>query len=300
MTDFKINKRHKDRLFRLLFGDEKNKENLLSLYNAIHGTKYTNADDLEITTMDDCVYMKMKDDVSFLLQHVLSLYEQQSSWNPNMPLRGFLYFAHLYNKYIEKNKLNIYGSRQLKVPTPQYIVFYNGDGMMEDERKLKLSDAFEDNRVADEFEWTATVKNINDGMNHELMKNCRILKEYAQFINKIKCYVKETTDIRKAVDRAVTECLEEDILREFLIAHRAEVLDVCLTEYDEERVLTALREEAREDGWAEGREQGIKQGEDKLARLIAILSKEQDLTMITRVSTDVELRKKLYKQYGIE
>lgn len=247
MDNIKINREHKDRLFRLLFGDEKNKENLLSLYNAINNTHYTNADDLEIMTMQDCIYMKMKNDVSVLLYQVLALYEQQSSWNPNMPVRGFLYFAHLYEKYIEMHKLNIYGSKLLKLPTPQYIVFYNGSGMKNDEVKLFLSDSFENKSVAEEFEWTATVKNINYGHNKELMENCHILKEYAQFVDKVRRYNKELNDIRAAIDKTIQECIDEGILGDFLLAHRAEVFDVCLTEYDEEIVKRDLREEGREE-----------------------------------------------------
>ena len=243
MDNIKINREHKDRLFRLLFGDEKNKENLLSLYNAINNTHYTNADDLEIMTMQDCIYMKMKNDVSVLLYQVLALYEQQSSWNPNMPVRGFLYFAHLYEKYIEMHKLNIYGSKLLKLPTPQYIVFYNGSGMKNDEVKLHLSDSFENKSVAEEFEWTATVKNINYGHNKELMENCHILKEYAQFVDKVRRYNKELNDIRAAIDKTIQECIDEGILKDFLSAHRAEVFNVCLTEYDEEIVKRDLREE---------------------------------------------------------
>ena len=243
MDNIKINREHKDRLFRLLFGDEKNKSNLLSLYNAINNTHYTDADDLEIMTMQDCIYMKMKNDVSVLLYQVLALYEQQSSWNPNMPVRGFLYFAHLYEKYIEMHKLNIYGSKLLKLPTPQYIVFYNGSGMKNDEVKLHLSDSFENKSVAEEFEWTATVKNINYGHNKELMENCHILKEYAQFVDKVRRYNKELNDIRAAIDKTIQECIDEGILKDFLSAHRAEVFNVCLTEYDEEIVKRDLREE---------------------------------------------------------
>ena len=243
MDNIKINREHKDRLFRLLFGDEKNKSNLLSLYNAINNTHYTNADDLEIMTMQDCIYMKMKNDVSVLLYQVLALYEQQSSWNPNMPVRGFLYFAHLYEKYIEMHKLNIYGSKLLKLPTPQYIVFYNGTVMKNDEVKLQLSDSFENPHAAQEFEWTATVKNINYGHNKELMENCHILKEYAQFVDKVRRYNKELNDIRAAIDKTIQECIDEGILKDFLSAHRAEVFNVCLTEYDEEIVKRDLREE---------------------------------------------------------
>ena len=260
MSEVMINREHKDRLFRLLFGHEKNKINLLSLYNAINHTNYVNPEELEITTMDDCIYMKMKNDVSVLLYQVLALYEQQSSWNPNMPLRGFFYFSHLYEKYIAVHELNIYGKKLIKIPTPQYIVFYNGTDMEFDEETLRLSDAFDNPVDIGGFEWTATVKNINLGHNSELLESCKVLKQYAQFVDKIRCYRRELGDIKKAADITIQECIKEGILAEFLIAHRAEVYDVILTEYDEEFVMNALREECREEGLEEGRVEGRAEG----------------------------------------
>ena len=137
-----INREYKDRLFRLLFGQEETKGNMLSLYNALNHTDYTNPEDLTITTIDDVIYVGMKNDVSFILADYINLWEQQSSCNPNMPLRGFLYFGKLYNSYVERNRRNIYGSVLIKIPTPQYVVLYNGTADRPAEQKLRLSDAF--------------------------------------------------------------------------------------------------------------------------------------------------------------
>ena len=145
MLDSNVNKEYKDRLFRFLFGREENKEYALSLYNALNGTSYTNADELEFTTIEDVVYMGMKNDVSFMIQNFMPLYEHQSSFNPNMPLRGLMYFGKLYDRYMEKNHFNRYGKILIKIPTPQYIVFYNGLEEHEEKEILRLSDAFETN-----------------------------------------------------------------------------------------------------------------------------------------------------------
>lgn len=117
------NRNLKSTLFHKLFGEDKS--HALSLYNAINGSSYTNEDDLEFTTLEDVVYMKIKDDVSFILGTSLSLYEYQSTFNPNMPLRGFLYFANLYRKLIKGNE-RIYSKWQVTISNPKYIVFYNG------------------------------------------------------------------------------------------------------------------------------------------------------------------------------
>ena len=121
-----INRQHKDRIFRLLFADEKNKANTLALYNALNNSSYTDVDELEITTLEDALYIKMKNDLSFVIADRMNLYEQQSTYNPNMPLRGFLYFASLYEKYLKTNEFSILLKKHIKIPTPKYVVFYNG------------------------------------------------------------------------------------------------------------------------------------------------------------------------------
>ncbi|MCR5267803.1 MAG: hypothetical protein K6E16_04745, partial [Lachnospiraceae bacterium] len=90
-----VNRNNKDRFFKRVFSE---KEALLSLYNAINDTDYTDPDLIEINTIEDFIFMTMKNDLSFVLANVLNLYEQQSTVNPNMPLRGFLYLSELYRK----------------------------------------------------------------------------------------------------------------------------------------------------------------------------------------------------------
>ena len=116
------------------------KEDLLSLYNAINGTSYSNPDDLEVATLENALYLSMKNDMAFLLDVVLNLYEHQSTFNPNMPTRALLYFAKLYEKYIAIHEINIYSSAPKRLPFPQHIVFYNGTKDEPDRQTLRLSD----------------------------------------------------------------------------------------------------------------------------------------------------------------
>ena len=116
-----VNRKYKDTLFRALFSERKH---LLSLYNAVNGTDYTNEDDLEVNTLDNVIYMKMKNDISFLFGFSLNLYEHQSSVNPNMPLRDLFYVADLLQKIV-KDK-NLYSSCLVGIPTPKFVMFYNG------------------------------------------------------------------------------------------------------------------------------------------------------------------------------
>ena len=169
----KVKRNFKDSLFRLVFHG---KEELLSLYNAVNGSSYTNADDLEINTLEDVVYMGMKNDVSFLFAHYLNLYEAQSTSNPNMPLRGTIYFGDLLKGWIESNHLDMYSEKQIMIPKPKFLVFYNGLKKEPERRILRLSDSFEggqDEEAA--LECTAIMLNINYGYNQKLMEKCQTL-----------------------------------------------------------------------------------------------------------------------------
>ena len=202
---------------------------------------------MEYTTLDDVIYMKFKNDVSFLIGKTLNLYEHQSSYNPNMPLRGFLYYADLYRQLLPETE-RLYGRSLVRIPTPRYVVFYNGSDkdMAEEIIQLRLSDAFETE--------DATMVNINCGRNKELLQKCRPLFEYSVFIGKVKKYRIEMEQLNVAVHRAVEECIRENILKDILEKHRREVYDMCLTEFDEQKYEDIVKEEAREEGLREGRE----------------------------------------------
>ena len=131
------NKSYKDRLFRLLFAEKKHG---LELYNALNHTNYSDVEELEIRTLEDAIWMKMKNDVAYLIRDILSLYEHQSTMNPNLPVRGLLYFADMFRGILQGK--HIYGTKLVTLPTPVYVVFYNGDQEIGDEQWLKLSDAF--------------------------------------------------------------------------------------------------------------------------------------------------------------
>lgn len=171
-----IQREHKDRLFQKLFGDETNRKNLLSLFNALNNTNYTDENAIEINTIDDVIYMGMKNDVSCILDNYMSLSEHQSTFNPNMPIRGLMYFGRLYDKYIKQYGLNLYSTKLLKLPTPKYFVLYNGNIDKPDIINLKLSDSFIHKDGGNCFEWTATMININYGHNKKLLDSCLILK----------------------------------------------------------------------------------------------------------------------------
>ena len=252
-----INRSYKDRLFKIIFEDKKE---LLSLYNALTGKNYQNPDELEINTIDDVIYMHLKNDMSFILNDWQNLFEQQSTFNPNQPLRGFFYFADLYKvKYFGKK---IYSTRLLKIPTPQYIVFYNGTTSMPDRKELRLSDAFQQPTAQPDIEVVAHMLNINYGHNKELMERCQKLKEYAQFIDIIRHYLKENEhwSNEQAISKAIDDCIKNNILRDILQKERLRVMASILSEFDEVGYKEMIRQEAYEDAYEEAYEEGVEYG----------------------------------------
>ena len=239
LRKIKVNRKYKDRFFRYLF---MNKKDLLELYNSLADKDYTNTDELIIITLKDAIFMKMKNDLSFIIGNTLNLYEHQSTLNPNMPIRGFIYFAQQYDGLIASRNDNIYGNKLIKLPTPQFIVFYNGVEEMDDEVTLYMSDSYADGRGSGCIECTCRVLNINRGHNASILHKCRKLWEYSEFVSEIRAWTDRGYDIKAAVLNSMDYCIENDILKDFLIKEKAEVLHMLLTEYDEKKHMRLERE----------------------------------------------------------
>lgn len=243
------NREYKDRLFTFIFGNTENKEWTLSLYNAINGSDYRNPDDINLNTIDNVVYMGMKNDVSFLIGDTMNLYEQQSTFNPNMPMRFLIYAGMLYSKYIEgDNGYYRFSNCQQKAPTPKCICFYNGTDNKQDRIILSLSDTFEKNSEPD-IEVKVTMININYGHNKDLLNACKPLNEYAWFVDKVRTNKKTMNIFDDAIDEALNEMPDDFLIKPFLMANKAEVKHMCITEYDESRTLAEQREEGRQEGF---------------------------------------------------
>ena len=205
------NRMYKSRIFAMLFSD---RNELLKLYNAINGTSYDDPDLLQVNTLENAVYMSMQNDVSFIIDMRLNLYEHQSTYSPNLPVRYLLYVADVYSDYPDA------------VPS---------------------------------LELKAVMLNINKGHNRKLMETCRTLQDYAEYTFRVREYAAEMP-LDLAVEQAITECISEGILADFLRKNRAEAKKVSIYEYDEERHMRQTREEGMEEGYANGFSQGIEQG----------------------------------------
>ena len=251
------NRQYKDTVFRMLFSE---KENLLSLYNAVTGSHYQNAEALKIVTLENAIYMGMKNDLAFMLETNIYLYEHQSTINPNIPLRDLIYIGIEYQQYL--NDKSLYSSKLQKIPAPKFMVFYNGTDDVEDRMELKLSSAYEHLAGEPDLELKVLMLNVNEGHNKELMEQCQTLKEYAIYVARVRKYASEL-NLNDAVERAITECIKEGILVEFLRKNRSEVKMVSILEYDKEWEEKKLRKAEYEAGKEDGRNEGIEIGKNE-------------------------------------
>ena len=240
------NKEYKSDVFSMLLQDKKR---AMEIYNAINGTDYDDPELVEMTTLDDKSFsLTVRNDASFILDANLSLYEHQSTYCPNMPLRDLLYFASIIQKQIKAQKRDIYGGRILKIPVPHFVVFYNGKEDAPDQYDLRLSDAFEKETEDPEIELVCHVYNINSGKNTPLLSKCQTLREYMYFVDMVRKNNEISGNLEDAIEKAINQCMEENVLRDFLAQHREEVMHVMTLDYTFERRLEMQRAEAIEDG----------------------------------------------------
>ena len=242
-----VNRIYKDRLYKMIFND---KSELLKLYNAINGTHYDDPAMLTITTLDNAIYMTMENDLSFIIDMRLALYEQQSTVNPNLPLRFLMYITDIYSAYTKD--MNIYGSKKVQIPLPSFVIFYNGVKSQPDRTEFFLSELFHPTTDQPALELKAVMLNINKGHNQKLMNACHTLRDYSEYVARIRTYSADMP-LTDAVEKAITECIHENILRDFLLKNRAEAKAMSIYEYDEEKTLRMFREEGYEDGERNGK-----------------------------------------------
>ena len=306
---------YKDRLFSFLFGSEEHREWTLSLYNAVNGSSYTDPEQISITTIRQVLYLGMHNDVSFMISGEMNMYEQQSSYNPNMPLRMLQYAGSLYEKDITARKKNKYSKTLIELPAPRLVVFYNGKDDEPDERTLRLSDAFPAaRRGSADIEVRVRMININRGHSPKVMAACKPLDEYTWIVERVR-QLEASVGLEAAIDRTIDEMPEDYLVKPYLQTHRAEVKSMLLTEYNEARQMELFREEGREEGLKEGlkkghreglregHREGLREGQQKgqnmLAALISRLLSLGRTEDVARSASDPEYREKLFEEFKI-
>ena len=322
------NREYKSDVFSMLMQD---KRRALELYNAMNDTDYDNPDEVEMVTLAGGISLSVRNDASFVVGDNLSIYEHQSTVCPNMALRSLIYFVAVIKERISGRRRqivgddggnyadgrqhgrNIYGKSLIKIPTPKFVVFYNGAEKQPEEMTQYLSDSFEQKTDDPELELKCKVYNINYGKNRAIMDECRWLDEYIMFVDKVREYhnSKDEEELEDDINKAIDYCIENDILKEFLSERRGEVTKVMALDYTFDKQLEMERAEAWnggkkegiEEGRIEGREEGEKIGKDAMgeamSKLIKKLLEDGNIEEVRHVTSNSEYRDKLLKELGL-
>ena len=285
------NRLYKDRVFKFIFGNPENKEWTLSLYNAVNGSNYSNPDDIQFNTIEDAVYMSMKNDVSFIILDEMNLWEHQSSFNPNMPMRFLTYGTQLYEKFTATSGYYKFSRKLQRLPKPHCICFYNGTEEQPEQQVLKLSDAF---GGEGDIEVKVKMLNVNYGKNRALLETCQPLREYAWLVDRVREHQRVLQNLEAAVDASIDEMPDSFVIRTLIEAHRAGVKKMFLTEYDEEK----MKEQERKEAFADGVDAGVAEANERVAA--DMLKKKYPLDAIKDISRLSEAHiRKLAKSLGV-
>ena len=286
----KENREHKDSVFvDLFYQDETAKKNLLSLYNALHDTNYEDETIIRKVKIDDVLYKNFKNDISCEVNGLVLVFgEHQSTINRNMPLRCLMYVGRAYEQLLDSKAR--YRTTLVKIPTPEFYVFYNGEKEQPLEQVLTLSDAFMNPVGKNSVELKVKVININSDKAHEVLDKCGILKEYSQFISTVRKY----SDEEGAIKKAIKECIEKGILADYLKRKGSEVENMLIAEYSYEEDMQVKLQE----GIWQGRREGITLSAD----IFQMVKKNPDLTNVQiaeNLGCSVEDVESTRKMFGI-
>ena len=288
----KAQRNYKDTVSRMLFREP---ENALSLYNALNGTNYTDASQITFNMLDNAIYMGMQNDISFLIMNEVNLYEHQSTYNLNMPPRDLFYVAELLQVYVKDQSL--YSSKLIKLPTPHFVVFYNGVEEKPEKRILRLSEAFEVQTDDPELELKVTILNINPEMNEDLKEKCPVLKQYTQYVEQVRCNSADMP-LEQAVEAAIEYCIRHNILKEFLSKQKAEVIKMSIFEYDEEREIELIRRDEREIGQKIGEEIGAQKERQNTKKILKQERQKAEQELNKERQNTIESIVSLCKKFG--
>ena len=244
------NRKNKDTVFTdLFYSDKYAKRNLLSLYNALFEDDLQDENLIEQVRLENVLFQNMQNDISFLVKdRKIVLGEHQSTVNQNMPLRSLMYIGREYEKIVDPDKR--YARKLIKIPTPEFVTFYNGEEDLPEESVLRLSDAFIDKEEKSSLELCVRIININHPKGHAILKRCGILNEYSAFVEETRRFKGDEASLEKAVK----SCIKKGILEEYLNRKGSEVVNMLMMEYDYEKDMRAQRAEAEEIGEKKGKE----------------------------------------------
>ena len=259
------NREFKDTFFTKLFSEP---SRLRELYNALAGTGYGEDTPVVLNTLDDVFLNSLKNDVSFTIDgKFVVLIEHQSTLNENMPLRFLLYIARVYERITDNRAA--YQEKLLEIPTPEFVVLYNGTKPFPAEKTLRLSDAFlaagKPPGVFGGLDLTVRVVNINPNSNKDLLSKSETLNGYSAFVDRVRHNQENGMELRDAISEVVHWSADQGILSTFMTQHGSEVQNMLMTEFNIDIAKEVWQEEAREEE-REKAEQERKKAEQELEK----------------------------------
>ncbi len=248
------NREYKSDLFSMLMEVP---EYALEVYNVLNDSHYTDPTEIRIMKLEKGILLTIRNDASFVLDSYLNLYEHQSTYNPNMPLRFLIYFSNLMQEFIKQQEFDLFGRRQIPIPTPRFVIFYNGLEIRPDREEMRLSDAYEHREERYDLDLLCVAYNINPGYNDVIQQNSRVLSGYTTFVEKVRRFAGQQVILKDAIRHAVDECVRDGILAEFFKEHRREVVEMAALDFTFERREELIRRDSLEEGLIAGRQEGL-------------------------------------------
>ena len=216
------NREYKSDVFSMLM---ENKSYALEVYNALNHSDYKNPEEVEIIRLERGISLSIRNDASFLIDMNMSFYEHQSTYNPNMPLRSMIYYVNALEDWLKRKNLDLFGRKRIQLPTPHFVVFYNGTEKRPEYEEMRLSEAFCHKTDEPGIEVRCRVYNINPDNNRTLKERSAVLEGYTYFVEKVRTYRKENMGLEEAVDLAIEDCIKNHVLEDFFRDRKDEVKD---------------------------------------------------------------------------
>lgn len=254
-------------------------EYALDVYNALNNSDYKDPGLVEMKTLDKGISLTIRNDAAFIIDMNLSIYEHQSTYNPNMPLRALIYLADILKPIVKKQ--NLYSRAKIIIPTPNFVVFYNGEEKRPRKEIQKLSDLYKHGEEVN-LELICTVYNINPGNNEDILSKSEVLDGYMIFVEKVRELL--AADDEEAVSHAVDYCIEHEVLADFFVQKKAEVVKTMTIDMTYERRMELIARDSREEGIQEGIQQEMEKGIESLIATVKNLgsTKEKAVESIVR------------------
>ena len=290
----KENREYKSDVFSMLMED---KANALEVYNALNGSAFTDPEVVEIVQLEKGVSLSIRNDASYIIDMNFCLYEHQSTYNRNMPLRSMIYFVNALDDWLKENGHDLFGRKRIMIPTPHFVVFYNGVEKRPEYEEMRLSQSFYHQMEEPEIELVCKAYNINPQNNQELKRKSTVLAGYTYFVEKVRENQKKNMSLAEAIDAAIEDCIQNHILEDFLRSRKDEVRKMTHLDYTWEKREKLIRKEEYEDGRAAGRAEGRAEGRVKLISLIIKkVQRGKDLLFIAdAVEEPVEVIQPIYE-----